>query len=637
MNDGFKAFTAVGGFIGRYAELVRDFVVPYQYDMLSDSVEGAEKSHAIANFRVAAEVNETGHCAEPHYGMVFQDSDLAKWLEAAAYSLAKRPDPGLEARCDAVIDLIGRAQCADGYLNSYFTAKEPEKRWTNLQEAHELYCAGHMMEAAVAYREATGKPKFMEIMGRMADHIHRRFITEHTPGYPGHPEVELALVRMYRATGDKKYLELAAHFVDARGADGDYYARERREHPWTVWGLDPSDRNYLQCHAPVREQAEATGHAVRAVYLYSGMADVALETKDEALKNACRVLWESITRRRMYLTGGIGSAYEGEQFTKDYHLPSDTAYSETCASVGLIFFARRMLDLEKNGEYADVMERALYNCVLAGMQLDGSRFFYVNPLEALPGVSGEAPSHKHALPQRPKWFACACCPPNVARLIGSIGRYAFSVGEDAVYCHLFVAGDLDLKDRGSIHVETGYPRDGVVRFRFAPSGETMNLTLAIRLPDWSRETKILRNGAAVDCEVKNGYAYLTGAFSAGDEITASFDMAVKRVFPSSRIAADSGRVAFTRGPLVYCAEGPDNEGDVIGLRVKKDAAARVRPSDKLEGIDEILLDGFREKPGDQLYSPDRPEAEACVLTLIPYYAWGNRGLAQMRVWIPEAE
>ena len=638
MGYELKAFTPKGGFIGQYADLVWDFVIPYQYDMLNDSVEGAEKSHALANFRAAAEVNETGRSSEPFYGMVFQDSDVAKWLEAAAYSLLKHPDPALEARCDAVIDLIGRAQREDGYLNTYFTAKEPEKRWTNLQEAHELYCAGHMMEAAVAYRDATGKGKLMEIMARMADHIYNRFVTEGAPGYPGHPEVELALMRMHRATGDRKYLELAAHFVDARGVDADFYACERREHPWTVWSLDPADREYLQCQAPVRAQTEATGHAVRAVYLYSGMADVAKETGDEALKDACRTLWENITRRRMYITGGIGSAYEGERFTKDYHLPNDTAYSETCASVGLVFFARRMLDMEKNSEYADVMERALYNCVMAGMQLDGSRFFYVNPLEALPGVSGEAPSHKHALPQRPKWFACACCPPNVARLIGSIGQYAWSIEEEAVYCHLFVAGELDLSDRagGRIWLETGYPHDGRVRFRFAPTAEAMCLTLALRLPDWSWETKVLYNGAEADSEVRNGYAYITGAFTAADVIEVSLDMTVKRIFPSSRIAADSGRVAFMRGPLVYCAEGPDNDGDVVGLRVQK-GDAKARHSDELGGIEQILLDGFREKAGDALYSPRRPALEPCTLTLIPYYAWGNRGLSQMRVWIPEAD
>ena len=257
-----------------------------------------------------------------------------------------------------------------------------------------------MFEAAVAFAECTGKTALLDVACRMADHIYRHFITEGNEGFCGHPEVELALMRLYRQTGEPRYLALTRHFIDTRGSD--YFIRESAKWPWVVWGNDPLDREYTQTHLPVREQKDAVGHAVRGVYLYAGMADVALETKDDALSDACRALWQSITRRRMYVTGSIGSAYEGECFTKDYHLPNDTAYAETCASVGLIFFARRMLALQKRGEYADVMERALYNGVLAGMQLDGKRFFYVNPLEALPGISGEAVSHCKALPERPQ-------------------------------------------------------------------------------------------------------------------------------------------------------------------------------------------------------------------------------------------
>ncbi|HEX3020914.1 MAG TPA: beta-L-arabinofuranosidase domain-containing protein, partial [Lachnospiraceae bacterium] len=417
MSDLLKNFTVSDNFLGRYERLVNDVVIPYQEKVLNDEIEDAEKSHAIENFRAAAKMIATGKCDEEFYGMVFQDSDVAKWLEAAAYTLLKYPDQELEKRCDEVIDLIGQAQHEDGYLNTYFTVKEPDKRWTNLQEAHELYCAGHMMEAAVAYAESTGKTKLLSIMSNMADHMYQRFFKEGVPGYSGHPEVELALMRLYRCTRNEKYKELAEHFINVRGVDSDYFSKERQKNKWTVWGSDPSNKEYTQSHAPVREQVKAVGHAVRAVYLYTGMADVASETKDQVLANACETLWENITESRMYVTGAIGSAYEGEAFTKDYHLPNDTAYAETCASIGLIFFSRKMLDLNKNGKYADVMERALYNCVLAGMQLDGERFFYVNPLEVIPGISGESVTHHHALPQRPKWFACACCPPNVARLL----------------------------------------------------------------------------------------------------------------------------------------------------------------------------------------------------------------------------
>ncbi|MCI8897828.1 MAG: glycoside hydrolase family 127 protein, partial [Lachnospiraceae bacterium] len=441
-----KRFDVTDGFFGRYRKLVKDVVLPYQENALNDRIEGAEKSHCIENFRMAAEKLRTGSCDGEFYGMVFQDSDVAKWLEGAAYSLAQNPDPELEKRCDEIIELIGSAQHEDGYLNTYFTVKEPDKRWTNLHEAHELYCAGHMIEAAVAYAECTGKARLLEIMCGMADHIYKHFIEEGAAGYPGHPEIELALMRLFRCTKEEKYKELALHFINVRGVDSDYYKKEKSTSGWTVWGSNAVDTEYNQCSEPVRMQKKAVGHAVRAVYLYTGMADAAMETGDATLTEACRTLWNNITQSRMYVTGAIGSAYEGEAFTKDYHLPNDTAYAETCAAIGLIFFANKMLYLERDRKYADEMERALYNCVLAGMQLDGTKFFYVNPLEALPGISGEAQTHKHALPVRPKWFACACCPPNVARLLASLSEYAWHVLPGKLFSNLFIDGTLDLRD-----------------------------------------------------------------------------------------------------------------------------------------------------------------------------------------------
>ena len=637
MNDMLKKFTVTDSFFGRYTKLIQSTVIPYQEKVLNDEVEGAAKSHAIENFRAAAKVTETGKSEEEFFGMVFQDSDVAKWLEAAAYSLQMYPDAELEQRCDAVIDLIGRAQHADGYLNTYFTVKDPDRRWTNLEEAHELYCAGHMMEAAVAYAESTGKTALLDIMCRMADHIYRRFVEEGTPGFPGHPEVELALMRMYRCTKNEKYRELAEHFINTRGVDRDYFIKESQLYNWTVWGNDCYNREYTQNHAPVREQTQAVGHAVRAVYLYTGMADVAAQTQDDGLKQACKTLWKNITGRRMYVTGAIGSAYEVEAFTQDYHLPNDTAYAETCASIGLIFFARKMIDLEKKSEYADTMERALYNCVLAGMQLDGTRFFYVNPLEAVPSISGQAVSLRHALPERPKWFSCACCPPNVARLLSSIGRYAWSEEGGTVYSHLFIGGVLDVSDtlKGKILVDTAYPFDGSVAYRFAPTGEAMPLTLAIRLPGWSEATEITINGIRVEYEAKDGYAYLTKTFTAADEVTVRFDMGVKRVYASEKIGADSGKVAFTRGPLVYCAEGIDNGGDVLSLHAAKDGGVSTGQTDDLHGVTLIHADGYRVCAGEALYTTRRPERKPEKIALIPYYAWANRGLSQMRVWLPE--
>jgi uncharacterized protein len=366
-----KYFSVGDSFFGGYEKLIKEVVIPYQEKVLRDEIPGVEKSHAIENFHAAAKILKGETCEEEFYGMVFQDSDVAKWLEAVAYSLVKYPDKELEKRADEVINLIESAQHDDGYLNTYFTVKEQGKRWTNLEEAHELYCAGHMMEAAVAYAQSTGKTKLLNIMSRMADHIYSHFIEEKAKGYPGHPEIELALMRLYEHTRNVKYQELAKHFIDVRGVDHQYFAKESKNRGWTVWGSSGSNPEYTQSHAPVREQTKAVGHAVRAVYLYTGMADIAINTKEESLKDACKVLWDNIVNCKMYVTGAIGTAYEGEAFTKDYHLPNDTVYGETCASIGLIFFARKMLELEMNSKYADVMERALYNSVLAGMQLDG--------------------------------------------------------------------------------------------------------------------------------------------------------------------------------------------------------------------------------------------------------------------------
>ena len=637
-----KNFTITEGFWGRYEKLIREVVLPYQENALNDRIEDAEKSHCIENFRMAAEKLRTGKCEGEFYGMVFQDSDVAKWLEGAAYSLAQCPDAELERRCDEIIGLIGQAQHEDGYLNTYFTVKEPDKRWKNLHEAHELYCAGHMIEAAVAYAECTGKKELLKIMRNMADHIYRHFIEEGAEGYPGHPEIELALMRLYRCTGEEKYKELALHFINVRGVNSDYYSQEKKKTPWSVWGFNPNnpiDKEYAQHAEPVRMQSKAVGHAVRAVYLYTGMADAALETGDESLAAACRTLWSNITQCRMYVTGAIGSAYEGEAFTKDYHLPNDTAYAETCAAIGLIFFSNKMLYLDRNSKYADVMERALYNCVLAGMQLDGTRFFYVNPLEALPGISGEAQTHRHTLPVRPKWFACACCPPNVARLLSSLAEYAWHMASGVLYSNLFVSGTLDLNESlgGKITLQTEYPYDNKIVYRFEPQQETMTVELAIRIPAWSKETAISINGVAATYEIRDGYAYLQGNFRAEDEIAVEFDMSVRRIYTSNKVSANTGKAAVERGPLIYCAEGVDNDDDILSLSLKKDGEVTVSdylPA-KLCGIRELYVEGCREQVGDELYSYEALAAEVCRITMVPYYAWGNRGLNQMRVWIPE--
>lgn len=614
------------GFIGNYQKLIRETVIPYQYSVLCDEAPDTEKSHVVQNFINAGKAVRGEDVGDGFYGMVFQDSDTAKWLEAVAYSLSLMPDDELEATADKLIDIIADAQDTDGYLNTYFTIKDKDKRWTNLLEGHELYCSGHMMEAACAYFEATGKRKLLDVMEKNAEHIYNRFITEKHEGFPGHPEVELALMKMYRCTGNKKCLGLAEHFVNTRGCDPDFYKKEKAARNWTVWGNNAEDNNYQQSGAPVRQQTDATGHSVRAVYLYTGMADLAAETDDKELFNACRTLWDSITKRRMYITGGIGSTVNGEAFTVDYDLPNDTAYAETCASIGLMFFASRMLENELDGEYADVMERAFYNTVLAGMQLDGKRFFYVNPLEIIPGISGCCATHWHTLTQRPGWYACACCPPNAARLISSFGKYAYGENADTAFCHMYAAGDVEFENGISFTCETGYPYDFTVTYKIHKGGK-----IAVRVPAWSRKYTLTVNGKSAETSPEKGY--ITISASENDVIVLTLDDTPRFNYASTRIPELTGCVAVTRGPLVYCFEGVDNENDVLSLSLATDSELIVSDWNKTLDAVTVTAKAVRAESAGSLYSDNPPTETEYNATAIPYYTWGNRGENQMRVWM----
>ncbi len=617
------------GFIGKYQRLVKNVVVPYQYSVLCDETPDAAKSHVVQNFINAANVINGGDGGDGFYGEVFQDSDAAKWIEAAAYSLADFPDPELEKTVDSLIEKIAAAQDDDGYLDTYFTIKDKEKRWSNLLEAHELYCAGHMMEAACAYYEATGKTSLLDVMLKNAEHIYNHFIVKGNEGYPGHPEVELALMKMYHCTGNKHCLELAEHFINNRGVDPEYFHKEYLSRDWSVWGSQGGG-DYQQCSKPVREQTEATGHAVRAVYLYTGMADLASESGDKTLFDACRRLWENITRRRIYITGGIGSTIHGEAFSVDYDLPNDTVYAETCASIGLMFFASRMLENEVDGEYADVMETAFYNTVLAGMQLDGTRFFYVNPLEVIPGISGVSPTHRHDLPERPKWYSCACCPPNVARLISSLGQYAYGENENTAFCHLFAAGDVQFKNGMKLHCETGYPYDFTIKYTIENNGR-----IAVRIPAWSKKFTLMHNGAVISPDIEKGYAYINVADK--DELVLTLDDTPRFAYGSIKIPQLSGRTALCRGPLVYCFEGVDNDGEILSVSLKRGSKVNIGAFDEtlLSGIVKLTADAIRRKDTDGLYGFSAPESETCKAVAVPYYTWGNRGINQMRVWMNE--
>ena len=627
-NISLKNVQVQDGFWKPMQDLIIETVIPYQEKILNDEIPGVEKSHALANFRIAAGM-EKGE----FYGMVFQDSDVAKWLEAVAYSLVVHPDAELEKRADEVIETIEKAQQEDGYLNTYFTIKEPEHRWQNLQECHELYCAGHMMEAAVAYYDATGKDKLLKVMERMADHIDRRFGPDKITGIPGHQEVEIGLMRLYHTTGEERYCNLAEYFINERGKNPNFFYEESQKRGWTHFGIDPKDTVYNQSFATVYDQKEAVGHSVRAVYMYTAMADIAGTTGDERLYQACVDLWKNMTEKRMYLTAGIGSTGELEAFTKDYDLPNDMVYAETCASIGLIFFAKQMLELEANGKYADVMERAFYNGTISGMQADGKRFFYVNPLEVNPGISGVVPGYKHVLPERPGWYACACCPPNLVRLITSLGKYVWDETDDTIFFHMFVGQKAEL-EKADIDVESSYPWEGKVTYHVHSKKEE-EYTLAIHIPGYLKDICVKVNGEQIEWKkfMKNGYLYLTRKWGES-QVEILFDLEVRKVYANKNVREDAGKVALMRGPFVYCFEGVDNGNDLQAMCIE--AETFVGKEGVLKDKVCIHVQGYEdERESDALYSEEKPDYQPHELTAIPYYLWGNRGVNQMRVWMLE--
>ena len=631
-NISLKNVQVQDGFWKPMQDLIIETVIPYQEKILNDEIPGVEKSHALANFRIAAGM-EKGE----FYGMVFQDSDVAKWLEAVAYSLVVHPDAELEKRADEVIETIEKAQQEDGYLNTYFTIKEPEHRWQNLQECHELYCAGHMMEAAVAYYDATGKDKLLKVMERMADHIDRRFGPDKITGIPGHQEVEIGLMRLYHTTGEERYCNLAEYFINERGKNPNFFYEESQKRGWTHFGIDPKDTVYNQSFATVYDQKEAVGHSVRAVYMYTAMADIAGTTGDERLYQACVDLWKNMTEKRMYLTAGIGSTGELEAFTKDYDLPNDMVYAETCASIGLIFFAKQMLELEANGKYADVMERAFYNGTISGMQADGKRFFYVNPLEVNPGISGVVPGYKHVLPERPGWYACACCPPNLVRLITSLGKYVWDETDDTIFFHMFVGQKAEL-EKADIDVESSYPWEGKVTYHVHSKKEE-EYTLAIHIPGYLKDICVKVNGEQIEWKkfMKNGYLYLTRKWGES-QVEILFDLEVRKVYANKNVREDAGKVALMRGPFVYCFEGVDNDNDLQAMCIDADTQAEtfVGKEGVLKDKVCIHVQGYEdERESDALYSEEKPDYQPHELTAIPYYLWGNRGVNQMRVWMLE--
>jgi len=608
-----------GGFWDHWIETLRTVTLPSQYRHLQDTgrIAALDPDHAPGD-------------ATAHHK--FWDSDIGKWMEAAACSLATHPDPVLEGQLESLIAQFGRLQCKDGYLNSWFTKVYPDRRWTNLRDDHELYCAGHLMEAAIAHQRATGRTDFVRIMTAYADLIAKTFGTadDQRRGYPGHEEIELALIKLFELTGEEKYWNLAAYFIDERGSQPHYFeteANERGDAHTVRWG----GHEYFQAHVPVRKQNIATGHAVRAMYLYSGMTDIGSHKGDRELAQAIEALRDNVCNKQMYITGSVGAAGHGERFTFDYDLPEETSYCETCAAIGLVFWNHRLLKACGEGRFADVMERALYNGVLSGISLTGDRYFYVNPLASI--------GNHH----RQDWFGCACCPPNMARLLASLGQYVYSEGEDA-WVHLFVNSTAQLKVGGvemTLNQETNYPWEGAVRIGVSPHAP-LKCGINVRLPGWCDSVGISINGEALDVTTiaRKGYAHIDRTWRAGDIIDIDIPMPVERIYTNTQVRMANGKVALQRGPIVYCLEEVD-----IGVRplnrisLSMDAPLTARfQNDTLGGVTVVSGECIVQADGrEALYGPERPETTTIPFKAIPYYAWDNREAGHMQVWLRESD
>ena len=571
--------------------LNRDKVIPHNFDF-------CEKTGRIANFDKAA-----GKMAGNFEGIYFNDSDLYKVIEGAAHSLAHERDPKLEAYVDGIIDRIAAAQRPDGYLYTYYTVrKELDKRWSNTPAMHELYCAGHFFEAAVAYYQATGKRKILDVAIRLADHIDSVFGPDKRRDVPGHEEIELALVKLARVTNNQKYFKLAEFFINERG-----HANGRK-----------LQGEYSLDDLPLKQRKEIAGHAVRAMYFFAGAADVAAANGDQDTIRALDTIWHDVVDRKMYITGGIGPSAHNEGFTVAYDLPNDSAYAETCAAIGMVFWNHRMALLHGDAKYADVMERCLYNGSISGVSLDGQKYFYTNRL----GSRGD----QHRQP----WFDCACCPTNIARFLPNAGGYVYATSENALYVNLYAKGRSTLQGPGSrltVAQDTRYPWDGQITL-------TLNLekprtfALHLRVPGWCKGATLKVNGADVPLNVQAGYAVISREWKDGSVVELNLPMPVERVYADPNVKADVGRVALQRGPIVYCLEGVDNDGWVRNLVLPKDSklSAEFR-ADMLNGVTVVQ--------GTALFTEREKEPQPVQFMAVPYYAWDNRAPGQMVVWIPE--
>lgn len=649
LND--KNVTITDPLFSHYVDMIGDVVLPYQWEVLNDKVDGAKKtnclestldeshtssvkgvkmSHCLENFRIAA-----GLSKGTHYGTVFLDTDVYKWLEAVAFCVGSGKGERFIALADEVIDLIAKAQQPDGYLNTYFTIVKPEARWTNLVEGHELYCAGHFIEAAVAYFEATGKRKVLDVAIRFADLICKTFGTGEGQirGYPGHQEVEVSLVKLYRATGERRYLDTARYFIVERGSEPNYFLAEieKRGGKGIFPELQDYDLKYSQAHTPPVKQRDIEGHAVRAMYMCATMADLALEFDDAEMREACEALWESATKKRMFITGGLGSSGFLERFTADYDLPNDSTYSETCASVGLMMFGQRMASLTRDASYYDAVELALHNTVLAGINADGRKYFYVNPLETWPDACLPHTSMRHVKAVRQDWFDVACCPTNIARTLASLGRYIYAADDDALYIHQFISSRAGAEIGGrriDIDMKAEIARGGKVTIK--ASGAAV---LRVRIPSWAKKPEYRVDGKRAAPRVENSYACFVVERSA--EISIDFHVEPRWVSANGKVRADEGKTALMLGPYVYCLEETDNAENLASVFVV--LAAKVAEGGKIKGLPgdmpSLEYDGYRLESGVRaLYGKPEYSMKAVRLTAVPYCLWCNRTPGEMTVW-----
>ena len=614
MNHSFSAILNDPVFAPRI-ESCRDITIP-------SSVEKCRETGRIDCFRLTW---QPGMPNRPHR---FFDSDFAKVLEGMAYMLKLHPeDEALAAELDRFVDLVISAQQPDGYLNTYYTRVEPENRWKNLFDGHELYCAGHLIEAAVAHFHATGNRKFVDALARYVDYIGSVFgpAPEQKKGYPGHEELELALCKLAAVTGENKYIELAKFFIDRRGTSPNYFEAEAAERGESLSRKQLANRQAAQ---PVRETRDAEGHSVRALYLYSGMADVAAATGDAELFAVCERMFDSVTRKRMYLTGGCGSTPIQEEFTVDWNLPNDTAYAESCATIALVLFARRMLEYTGRGKFADVMEQALYNGALSGISLRGDEYFYANLLE----VDANSFAHNTTCTKRQPWFDCSCCPTSYCRFLPQLGNFTFTARPGEFRIDIPAAG-LYRFEEGELELGGRYPYDGAIPVTIRRGGV---FRLSLRIPGWCRTFRLSLNGAPVAAEPAEGYLSLEREWQSGDQLELMLEMPVEVIRANWRVTSDAGRIALMRGPLVYALESVDNGDRIPRLILPARQEFTLTEAPGLPA-GTVAIRGRADEELDcsdgALYYRGEPERRETDFLAIPYALWQNRGAAHMAVWM----